>query len=254
MPRPRRLLFPGDSYHVYDRGNNRQRIFLDDKDCTMFMGRAFKYAEECKVQIHTWVIMPNHFHFFVTPLTHKGLSHFMQYLKAAYGYHFNSRYKRTGTIWESRYCSLPVQSTRYALHIYRYIELNPVRAGLVRGPRKYHWSSYHTNARGVPSGGLTPHPAYTMLGIDEDERLHNYRELVREAGGAAKSMYEAQVHLINTAQKHLAAYGDEEFHNELCARTGLKYWHLQKVLDTCTEEGADTEMLKLAQQVVKGMI
>lgn len=128
------------------------------------------YAEEFQVEIHAWVLMTNHVHLLCTPATASATSLMMQALGRRYVQYFNRRYKRSGTLWEGRFRSSLVQEEAYLLHLYRYIELNPVRAGMVDDPADYSWSSYQSNALGQSISLLTPHRLYLGLGQTDIER------------------------------------------------------------------------------------
>lgn len=223
MPRNRRRVHAGESYHVFDRGNNKQRIFFDDTDYRIFLLKAFKAAEKHKVLVHAYALMPNHFHFFVTATSQKCVSTFMRALKGGYGQWFNKTNKRTGTLWETRFNAVLVDSVRYALVIYRYIELNPVKGGLVKRPTHWSWSSVHFNARGVEQPELTPHPVYSLLGDTPKARQDAYRRFVVEAGGRSQSMYEAECKLIEEAQSRLSVLGDDAFLALAIARDKQNY-------------------------------
>ena len=119
--------------------------------------------------------MTNHVHLLVTPKEIGGVSKLMQSLGRRYVPYFNFQYKRSGTLWEGRFRSCLVQSERYLMECYRYIELNPVRAAMVEGPGEYKWSSYQCNGLGVESKLITPHQQYMSLGKSEKDRQAHYR-------------------------------------------------------------------------------
>jgi putative transposase len=121
--------------------------------------------------------MTNHVHLLCTPSTSTATSQMMQSLGRMYVMYFNKIYHRTGTLWEGRYKSCLVQEETYLMELYRYIELNPVRAGMVKDPSDYSWSSYQINALGKKSGLLSPHELYLALGNDDKTRQASYREL-----------------------------------------------------------------------------
>ena len=121
--------------------------------------------------------MTNHIHLLCTPQQEGAVSLMMQSLGRRYVQYFNNQYRRSGTLWEGRYKSCLVQAERYLLEVYRYIELNPVRAKMVEDPGEYVWSSYPINALGKESALCTPHPEYLRLGATEDARMKNYRAL-----------------------------------------------------------------------------
>ena len=123
--------------------------------------------------------MTNHVHILCTPRIDKATSLMMQSVGRMYVRYFNYTYQRTGTLWEGRFKSCLVQSEQYLLSLYRYIELNPVRAGMVDDPSEYSWSSYGCNALGVQTKLQTPHEEYLRLGINQDERQEAYSELFK---------------------------------------------------------------------------
>ena len=175
MARLPRVDFPGVAQHVIQRGNNRQVCFSSEQDFAVYAGWLHEYAIKHAVELHAWVFMTNHIHLLVTPKHAGGVSALMQSLGRRYVPYFNNSYKRSGTLWEGRFKSCLVQSERYLLECYRYIELNPVRAGMVAGPGEYKWSSYQSNGLGIKSKLVTPHQQYLNLGESVEERLDNYR-------------------------------------------------------------------------------
>jgi putative transposase len=165
--------------HVIQRGNNRQVCFASAQDFAAYSNWLKEYAEKYGVSMHAWVLMTNHVHLLCTPKTDNAISHMMQALGRRYVRYFNFTYKRTGTLWEGRFKSCLVQQEDYLLQVYRYIELNPVRAGMVDHPSDYPWSSYPINALGKDCELCTPHSTYLALGHDVAERLSQYRELFK---------------------------------------------------------------------------
>jgi len=164
---------------VIQRGNNRQVCFADEQDFTAYAGWLKGYSKKYQVDIHAWVLMTNHVHLLCTPRGQNAVSHMMQSLGRHYVRYFNFSYKRTGTLWEGRFKSCLVQEETYLIQLYRYIELNPVRAGMVEQPSDYVWSSYPINALGKVSELCTPHAVYLALGKDANERQASYRELFK---------------------------------------------------------------------------
>lgn len=163
--------------HIIQRGNNRQACFIDERDFTAYLAYLREYAAKYAVELHAWVLMPNHVHLLGTPHHETSPSLMMQGLGRKYVRHFNHRHARTGTLWEGRYKSCLVQADEYLFEVQRYIELNPVRAQLVDDPADYPWSSYRANALGEASPLRTAHPLYASLGKNRTERLANYQEL-----------------------------------------------------------------------------
>lgn len=177
MPRRSRLSPAGIAQHVIQRGNNRQACFANDNDIAAYAGWLHAAAQKYDVAIHAWVFMTNHVHLLATPRREGAISSMMQYLGRYYVRYFNLTYQRTGTLWEGRFHSCPVQSERYVLACQRYIELNPVRAGMVSDPADYKWSSYRANGMGIGSKLILPHPSYEALGHSRLQRIRNYRKL-----------------------------------------------------------------------------
>jgi putative transposase len=176
MARLARLYVPGCSHHVIQRGNNRTDCFLAEADYLRYLTYLDAAAENNKVRIHAYVLMTNHAHLLLTPSDPPSCGKMMQSLGRQYVAYFNRKYQRTGTLWEGRYKSTLVDSDNYFFTVCRYIELNPVRAGMVSAPGDYRWSSYHGNATGRTQPILTPHALYLSLGQDSKDRQTAYRK------------------------------------------------------------------------------
>ena len=123
--------------------------------------------------------MTDHIHLLATPQRADSLPKMLQSVGRRYVQHFNIAHHRTGTLWEGRYRATLVEAERYLLACYRYIELNPVRAGIVAHPSEYPWSSYHAHARGLSDALVTGHPLYLGLGRTPEKRQAAYRALFR---------------------------------------------------------------------------
>jgi putative transposase len=179
MPRRLRLCPAGIPQHVVQRGNNRVGCFTSDADKKAYAHWLQEASVKYSVQIHAWVLMTNHVHLLVTPLEEMAISRMMQFLGRYYVSYFNHTYQRTGTLWEGRFHSCLVQEETYLLACQRYIELNPVRAGMVEDPADYGWSSYQVNGLGVDSKLITAHRLYLELGHTKAKRIANYRALFK---------------------------------------------------------------------------
>ena len=123
--------------------------------------------------------MTNHVHLLVSAEQSEATGVMMKALGQRYVQYINRTYKRTGTLWEGRYKSCPIQAESYLLSCQRYIELNPIRANMVEHPAEYQWSSYRSNAQGEPSDLIKPHIIYKQLGLNQEARQAAYRELFR---------------------------------------------------------------------------
>lgn len=184
MARLPRYVIPGQPQHIIQRGNNRQPIFADESDYTFFRDTLVEAAGRHGLAIHAYVWMTNHVHLLATPASGDSISKTLQSVGRRYVQHFNTAYRRSGTLWEGRYRATVVDSERYLLTVMRYIELNPVRAGMVTDPADYPWSSYRRHALGVicaETRWLTPHAEYLRLGADDATRQAAYRALFVDA-------------------------------------------------------------------------
>lgn len=179
MARLPRFVIPGQPQHVILRGNNRSDIFCADADYHFYLEKLQLACKAHGCDLHAYVLMTNHVHLLITPHTEQGLSKVMQKLGRYYVQYFNYCYQRTGTLWEGRYKATLIDSKSYLLTCMRYIELNPVRAGMVAHPSDYRWSSYHYNAQGQADRLITPHLEYRRLGKAVGERRKAYRQLFK---------------------------------------------------------------------------
>lgn len=179
MARLPRLTLPGYPHHVIQRGNNRQPIFVDVQDYETMQALLVDSANKFHVAVHAYVLMGNHFHLLATPADTDALPRMMQAVGRSYVRYFNQRHGRSGTLWEGRYRSTLIESERYLLAGMAYIDLNPVRAGLVARPSDWFWSS-HAHYLGLRNDRLvTPHALYWALGNTPFAREAAYAELVQ---------------------------------------------------------------------------
>lgn len=181
MARRRRFRIPGLPYHVVQRGNNRVDIFRATDDYQLFVALLRHTLDVVGLEIHAYVLMRNHFHLLVTPLEPTSLERAMHRIDFQYARYINDRYKRTGTAFEGRYRCTAIDSESYWYRCMRYVELNPVRAGIVADPAAYTWSSYHRHALGTPDPLVTVHPLYTALATSPKEREAAWRRYCAEA-------------------------------------------------------------------------
>jgi len=170
--------------------------------------------EGCSV--HAYVLMSNHVHLLLTPVTPGSVSRMMKRVGESYVPRYNGRHDRTGTLWEGRFKSAVVDSESYVLECQRYIELNPVRAGMVMRPRDYPWSSHRANAEGEPSLAVTPHPAYLAFAADAQERYFAYRKWFGEKTAAR------ELDLIRRSINGGIPLGSDEFIARLEGQTGRR--------------------------------
>jgi putative transposase len=180
MPRQRRRFFPGLSVHVIRRGINRTAIFGDDVDREMFLLWLRIAMAENGIPVHGLSLMTNHYHAIVTPPSESALPRAMKQLGERYVKHFNRKYDRIGTLWTGRPRYIPIGDEKYFLTCLRYIEMNPVRAQLVRDPADYRWSSSRAHALGDGWEWLVDHVVFTSLGQTAAERQAAYRALCNQ--------------------------------------------------------------------------
>ncbi len=179
MARQPRYALPGQVQHVIQRGNNREAIFFRDDDYRFYLHCLAEACAQQQVDVHAYVLMPNHVHLLLTPSRAGGISKVMQSVSGRYAQYVNSTYRRTGTVWGGRYRSTIVDPHDYLLRCMCYIELNPVRSGLVTHPNEYPWSSFHGNARGAKDLVVVHHPVYQQLGENSEVRRARYHTLLR---------------------------------------------------------------------------
>ena len=213
MARLPRLTLPGYLHHVIQRGNNRQPIFGGSDDFELMLALLADNAHKFAVAVHAYVLMDNHFHLLATPATADGLPQMMQSVGRRYVQHFNRRHGRTGTLWEGRYRSTVLQAERYLLPCMVYLDLNPVRAGLVAEAGGYAWSS-HSHWLGLRNDRLlTPHALYWALGNTPFAREAAYAALVQSGIGSQE-----QAALTDSALSGWAL-GSPDFVEELQQQT-----------------------------------
>lgn len=179
MPRRPRIHLAGLPLHIVQRGHNRDACFFADEDYLAYREWLGEAIKNTGCQLHAYVQMTNHVHLLLTPPEPAAVSRLAISLGRRYVQYINKTYRRTGTLWDSRYKSSLVQTDAYLLLCQRYIELNPVRAAMVDDPAHYCWSSYRANGLGQPDPLLTPHEIYTSLGQSDIERQAAYRALFR---------------------------------------------------------------------------
>ena len=184
MARLPRYVIPGQPQHIIQRGNNRQPIFAAEADYQFFRDALVEAVARHGLAIHAYVWMTNHVHLLATPQFDDSIGKTFQSVGRRYVQYFNHTYQRSGTLWEGRYRATVVDSERYLLTLMRYIELNPVRAGMVAAPQDYPWSSYRRNALGEGGSNtdwLSPHEEYSRLGRDDADRREAYQALFATA-------------------------------------------------------------------------
>ena len=163
-------------HHVL-RGNNRSPIFVDDLDRQLYRDLLIDGCRRFDCQVHAYVLMSNHTHLLLTPGAPPGISRLTQWMGQRYVRAFNKRHGRTGTLWEGRFWSTAISTQRYFITCSRYIDQNPVRAGIVREPSAFPWSSHARLGYGVTDPLIVEHAEYQALGATATQRQQVYRDL-----------------------------------------------------------------------------
>jgi len=211
MPRRARLSIAGIPWHIIQRGNNRQACFYAEADYLRYLDNLATLSVRFGCAVHAYVLMTNHVHLLLTPAEVDSTALLMKHLGQRYVQYINRTYRRSGTLWEGRYRSCLAQREDYVLACYRYIELNPVRASMVRQPGDYRWSSHAANAEGKVQTLLTPERQYLALGVTEDDRRTAYRALFKA------HVDEPVINEIRQATNGNYALGDERFQAQIAA-------------------------------------
>ena len=181
MPRQARLIVPDVALHVIQRGHNRQACFRHETDDLVYLTTLGELLAKSACALHAYCLMTNHVHMLLTPSTADSCARLMRNLGQRYAQYFNRRYERTGALWEGRFRSCLVDSARYVIACQRYVELNPVRAGMVPFASAYRWSSHNGNAGRVLDKLLTPHREFLALANDDASRHAAYQSMLSEA-------------------------------------------------------------------------
>lgn len=211
MPRRARLFLPGVPMHVIQRGNNRQACFFSDDDYRCYLEWLGHASRDTGCSIHAYVLMTNHVHLLLSAHDAGDVGGMMKALGQRYVQHVNRVYARSGTLWEGRYRSCLVQHDLYLLSCMRYIELNPVRAGMVDHPGAYRWSSHRCNAQGEADALIQPHTVFTALDAEPRIRAERYRRLFQNA------LQPGEVDQIRAATNGNYAFGNDRFAAQLAS-------------------------------------
>ena len=216
MPRAPRFRLPGYPQHIVQRGNARQACFFEDRDYRYYL----KCLEEASLThgcaVHAYVLMTNHVHLLVTPDSADGISRLMQGIGRKYVKTINERHDRTGSLWDGRYKSTLVDTDEYLLACYRYIELNPVRAGLVSNPDQYPWSSYGFHVGRRFSNFVRDHEVFLNLGADRSDRVSAYLRLFET------ELSEERLMAIRNATRKSRPLGSNRFQAAMSEKLGIQ--------------------------------
>jgi putative transposase len=220
MPRKPRYFIPGVPSHIVVRGHNRAPCFIRANDYSFFLRSLRGACGRGAAHIHAYVLMTNHIHLLMTPAAEDAIPWVLQSVGRRYVQYINETYERSGTLWEGRYKASLIDTERYLLTCYRYIELNPVRAGMVRSPADYPWSSFPVNALGKQDGVVSAHEGYLALGQDPSERQFAYRRLIAEA------LPEEDLDGLRAATRRCIPLGSDQFKEEVDRRLRCRVSYL----------------------------
>ena len=216
MPRRPRVHLDGVPLHIVQRGHNREPCFLNEEDYGAYLHWLGEALGESQCALHAYVLMTNHVHLLLTPKKAAAVPRLVIALGRRYVQYINRTYRRTGTLWDSRYKSSLIQADTYLLACQRYIELNPVRAGMVEDPAHYRFSSYRANGLGQADSRLTPHPLYLALGKSDKARQAAYRALFRP------QLDKAAIDDIRLALNQNQPLGNNRFYAKIERMTGVR--------------------------------
>lgn len=210
MSRRPRFLLTDLPLHVVQRGNDRQQCFFEERDYRVYLRALAEASAHYRVLVHAYVLMTNHVHLLVTPEIVGAVSKLMQSVGARYVWHINESRERTGTLWEGRYKACLVARDEHVLSACRYIDLNPVRAGMVRHPSDYRWSSYAALAGLRVDSLVAPHEALAQLGTPRGTAYVRW---------CAQGSRDDEVDRLREATRNELAFGSDTFKAEIQAVT-----------------------------------
>ncbi|MFM8441860.1 MAG: transposase [Methylococcus sp.] len=216
MARLPRLNLPNIPQHVVQRGNNRQAIFFHDDDYISYLEYLREALAKNGCQLYAFVLMTNHVHLLVLGETSAGISGLMQSLGRRYVRYINATYRRTGTLFGGRFKASLIDCEEYLLTCMRYIELNPLRAGMVRDLGDYPWSSYQHHIGERVIEWLAEPDEYRRLAGSPEARADVYRELLKQPLAAAD---------LESIRHHLnkdCALGSSRFQDSIEAMVGRR--------------------------------
>ena len=216
MPRRARMYIPGYAYHLVQRGNNRKACFFEEENYRVYLGYMSEVMPRYGISLHAYCLMTNHIHLLITPEHEDSISNLMKVVCSRYGQYINKKYSRTGTLWEGRHKSSAIDAESYLLKCYRYIELNPVAAKMVKRPDEYKWTSYHYHAWGDQNPLISANEFYMDLGQNKKQRCSKYRELFKEA------LSLEDIHAIRQMAHYSMPLGPDAFIEQIERKTGRR--------------------------------
>ena len=212
-----RLLRPTDdglTFHAINRGNNRDVVFADDADHQAFLQSLGRTQLRYPFRLYGYCLMSNHFHLLLRPEPGISISRVLQSLTVAHTWRSHRRHRTVGHVWQGRFKSPVVQADDHLWAVLRYIEANPLRAGMVADPAAYRWSSYQAHGEGQADPLLTPMPEWPDLGPDDPSRRVSWRRKVMADQPAA------ELESIRRSLRGGLPFGDPAWVEEMAAKRG----------------------------------
>jgi len=217
MPRKVRVLVPGCPHHIVQRGHNRNAVFVADEDYQFYLENLLEWKQKLGIKLYGWCLMTNHIHLIVEPTGEpESLSQLMKRLSGRQAAYTNKLEGRCGSLWQGRFKASPIQRDGYLLACLRYVELNPVRAGMVNAVEAYPWPSYRERAGIKTLALLDMDEGYLALGDTVQGRLMRYRRFLGEPSEPA------EVNLIREGLQRNQLTGNSRFVDEVERRTGIR--------------------------------
>lgn len=218
MPRTARVIVPETPHHIVQRGHNRNVVFVEDRDYIYYLENLAEWKAELGLKVFSYCLMTNHVHLIVEANDRPGdIGWLMKRLAGRQTRFVNKMERRTGSLWESRYKISPIDTDAYLLQCCRYVELNPVKAGMVEKAEQYRWSSYRSRIGLEPCGWLDVPPCFEALGNDERQRMDRYRDYI----GMFKSAQKESA-FIRTAVERNQLTGGRRFISEVERKIGVR--------------------------------
>jgi len=220
MPRKARILVPNCPHHIVQRGHNRKVVFVADDDYHYYLENLQEWKTRLSIKLYAWCLMANHVHLIVEPgEDERTVSALMKRLAGRQAAFVNKQEGRSGALWEGRFKASPVQRDNYLLACCRYVEMNPVRANMVSGPRQYRWSSYRERIGMANRGLLDKDNSYLGLADTEAERVERYQAYLKQGSS------DKEIAMLRTACARNQLTGNERFVDEIEQRMGLRVEH-----------------------------
>ncbi len=181
MPGKARVLVSNYPHHIVQRGHNRKVVFLADEDYQFYLENLREWKIKLGIKVYAWCLMKNHIHLIIEPEDDVStVSEMMKRLAGRQAAFVNKQERRSGALWEGRFKASPIQRDNYLLACCRYVEMNPVRAHMVVGPRQYRWSSYRERIGLADTGLLDLDASYLGLASDSIRRIERYQAYLKQ--------------------------------------------------------------------------